>query len=82
MHYLIHSPLDFQGAAAMMWAVQAPLELRSGCLRVGGCDTGASFVSEISDQDKVVLALVASTVVASAPSSRPARVLKRPSRFL
>jgi hypothetical protein len=61
MHYLIHSPLDFQGAAAKMWAVQAPLELRSGCLRVGGCDTGASFVSEINHQDRVMLDVMART---------------------
>jgi hypothetical protein len=67
MHYLIHSPLDFQQSASKMWAVQVPLELRSGCLRVGECDTGASFVSEIMGQDSEVVDMVTNSRVVSPP---------------
>ena len=93
MHYLIHSPLDFQSAAADMWSVQTPLELRSGCLRVGECDTGACFVAEdkmnevVIDEVKAVVATKAHTsppLSESSPliASRLSRVRKRPRRFL
>ena len=93
MHYLIHTGIDFQSAAAGMWAVQAPLSLRSGCLRVGECDTGACFVSELKEQESVVASVnaeVAAKVAASSSpptavpvvASRLSRARKRPSRFL
>lgn len=53
--------------------VQAPLELRSGCLRVGGCDTGASVVSEIIDQVRLMLAMVGGGSTCSITGPRACR---------